>query len=136
MDFSAGGRADGLMFGADCMEVSSGQQMMFSVPTPEQLAASLTPTARRAAAGDWLFDQIAAQGYTDELAQLAEKLYQASEAPVSPDDRDTFDTFAEHTEQLVTSAEALVDQFEREGESPGLVTAIDRLVRNNDRWDD
>jgi hypothetical protein len=92
------------------------------VPSPEELDASLTPTARRDLAGDWLFDQIAARGYTDELAQLAEKLYQGSEAPASPDDRDTL---ADRAERLVTSAEALVDQFERDGESPELVAAID-----------
>jgi hypothetical protein len=35
----------------------------------------------------------------------------------------------------VTSAEALVDQLGRDGESPELVAAIERLVRDNDRRD-
>jgi len=133
MDFSAGGRADGLMFGADCIEVSSGQPMTFSVPTPEQLAASLTPTARRAAAGDWLFDQIAAQGYIDELAQLAENLYEGSDTLESPNDTDAFAEAQADTERRVHDAEALLDQFERDGESPELEAAIERLV--DDRRD-
>jgi len=137
MDF-AGRAAHGMVFhGHECVEVGTNKPMSFAAPTPEELDALTTPTARRQLAADWLFDQIEAQGYTDELAQLAEKLYEGSEALGSPDD--TPDTFAEahaDAERLVTSAEALVDQFERDGESPELVAAIDQLVRNNDRRDD
>jgi hypothetical protein len=87
MNFTAA-PADRLFRGHECTEVSSGEPMCFSAPTPEDLDASLTPSARREQAAAWLLDEIERYGYTPDLERKAEQLYQGSgpmEAPDHPD---------------------------------------------------
>jgi hypothetical protein len=50
----------------------------------------------------------------------------------APDQPDTFAETRAETERLVASAEALVEQFERDGPSPELEAAVERLCDRKD----